>query len=333
MWPSYRAAVSLHRFLVKFVAVLGIIMLATGATLEFPSFVVALLPFVDVEVARLIHRKTALFFAPTFATMLTVGLYMYFYPAITRIFGNKTGGEKGANKIKLVKKETVAKGTMSFYFAKPLGFDFVAGQHLEWTEIDPPETDAEGENRTFTICAAPFEKHLVLTTRMRDTAYKRVLKKMLPGHEIQISGREGDFVLAKENGVRGKRSIVMMAGGIGITPFRSMILQARYEGLPYSIYLFYSNRTPEDAAFLTELKKVARENSEFHLIPTFTETKAANAEFGYIDAKMIRKYLKDYKGALYYIAGPPAMVTAMKEMLGKMKVPSEQILTDSFTGY
>src|SRR5712691_7643100 len=114
----------------------------------------------------------------------------------------------------LTGREEVAEGTMAFHFAKPAGFDFKAGQSINVGLIDPPETDAKGNRRNFSIVSAPFEGELVIATRMRDTAYKRVLKTMPIGTRVHLRGPGGKFALEND-----QRPAVFLAGGIGITPF------------------------------------------------------------------------------------------------------------------
>src|SRR5215831_14607803 len=150
----------------------------------------------------------------------------------------------------------VAEGTMAFHLEKPPGFQFKAGQYMNVTLVDPPETDAEGNTRSFSIASAPFEADLVVTTRMRDTAFKRVIRTLSLKSEIQISGPVGSFTLHAD----ASRPAVFLVGGIGITPFRSIILQATKDRLVHKLYLFYSNRRPEDAAFLDELQNVEKKN-------------------------------------------------------------------------
>lgn len=226
-------------------------------------------------------------------------------------------------KIKLLAKNTVACDTTEFIFEKPPGFSFIPGQHLEWTEINPPETDSEGKNRTFTVSSASFENILSFTTRMRDTAYKRVLKNIPIGAQLQISSLEGDFTLPTSS-----KPIVMIAGGIGITPFRSMIAQAYHDKTNQEIYLFYSNHKPEDAAFLEELTTLSKKHSWFHFFPIFTN------KTGHLKAEVVKKNLKNFKEALYFISGPPQMVLSLKEMLtSSLKISPDSILLDNFTGY
>jgi len=151
---------------------------------------------------------------------------------------------------KLMRREEVAKGTMAFHFEKPSGFNFKAGQFADVTLTNPPETDAEGNTRTFSIASPPFENELVFTTRMRDTAFKRSLKNVPLATEVNIGSAAGSFTLHKNPA----KPAVFLAGGIGITPFLSIVRQADRDGLSHQLYLFYSNRRPEDAAFLNTLQ-------------------------------------------------------------------------------
>ena len=158
------------------------------------------------------------------------------------------------HQVKLKNRREVAEGTMAFHFEKPPGFAFKAGQALAWTLIDPPETDNEGGMRNFSIASAPGESDLMIATRMRDTAFKRVLKTMPLGTEVRIVGPFGSLTLHQN----AARPAVFLAGGIGITPFRSMLRQAAEQKLPHHLFLFYSNRCPEGAAFLEELQELER---------------------------------------------------------------------------
>jgi len=147
------------------------------------------------------------------------------------------------------KREEIAEGTMAFHFARPAGFEFKAGQSVNVGLVDPPETDAKGNRRSFSIVSAPYEQELVIATRMRDTAFKRVLRAMPKGTRVALRGPGGLFSMEEADSA----PRVFLAGGIGITPFVSMLRQAAKERLARKLTLFYSNRRPEDAAFLDEL--------------------------------------------------------------------------------
>lgn len=214
-------------------------------------------------------------------------------------------------KLRFLRKKEEARGTATFYFTKPTGFKFLAGQYLEWTT---------GENtHPLTLSSAPFEKDLTFTTRMRDTPFKNFIKTMPAETLVDAVGPEGDFVLPSTN----SRPLVFLAGGIGITPFRSMILQSLHDQLPQEIYLFYSNHALEEAAFLEEFTNLAKENPQFHFIPVVTR----------IDENLIKKFLPDFAQAIFYAAGPPAMVKAMRDFLLKAGVPPENLKLDMFSGY
>lgn len=238
-----------------------------------------------------------------------------------------------AYKVALKQRREVADGTMAFYFSKPPGFTFKPGQFCDFTLVDPPETDAEGNVRAFSIASAPHEEELVIATRMRDTAFKRVLRTMPLGTEIQIEGPMGNLILHNN----AARPGVFLTGGIGITPFRSLVLHAAKNALPHSLFLFYSNRRPEDAAFLEELEVVQKQNPKYRFIGTMTRADQSKrhwqGETGYIRREMLQKFLPDLTNPIYYIAGPPAMVAAMRTMLNETGVNDDDIRTEEFAGY
>jgi ferredoxin-NADP reductase len=235
--------------------------------------------------------------------------------------------------IKLIERRDVAEGTMAFHLEKPPSFQFKAGQYMNVTLIDPPETDAEGNSRSFSISSAPFEADLLVATRMRDTAFKRVFRTLRLRSEVRISGPFGSFTLHTD----AFRPAVFLVGGIGITPFRSIILQAAKDKLAHKLYLFYSNRRPEDAAFLDELQKIENQNPNYKFIGTMTDMRKSQrpwqAKTGHITPQMVTKWIRDLKGPIYYTAGPPGMVAAMRQMLTTSGIGDDDIRTEEFTGY
>jgi ferredoxin-NADP reductase len=226
-------------------------------------------------------------------------------------------------KTTLKNKELVAEGTMAFHFAKPDGFVHTAGQSIDLTLINPPETDDEGNMRAYSLASAPEEPDLMIATRLRDTAFKRVLQKLESGAEVNIEGPFGDFIL-HENVAR---PAVFIAGGIGITPFRSMAVDAASRSLPHKIFLFSSNRRPEDAPFIDELAVLAEKNKNFTFIPRYT-----NQE-GYLTADAIHAIVAPTTNPIYYLAGPQAMVLALRDMLKAGGVSGDDIRYEEFTGY
>lgn len=233
--------------------------------------------------------------------------------------------------VQLKKREEIAEGTMTFHFEKPAGFEFKAGQFMDVTLVNPPETDAEGNTRAYSIASAPYEPDLIIATRMRDTAFKRVLKTMPLGSTVEIDGPMGSFTLHNN----AAKPAVILAGGIGVTPFRSIAFQASHDNLPQKIVLFYSNRRPEDAAYLDELMQIKNPNYAF--IGTMTDmaksSKLWTGETGYIGKEMVSKFVPDLTGPIYYTAGPPAMVAAMRTMLNGAGISDDDIRTEEFSGY
>jgi ferredoxin-NADP reductase len=234
---------------------------------------------------------------------------------------------------KLLSRVEVAEGTMAFHFERPSQFDFKPGQSADVTLSNPPETDAEGNTRTFSIASSPFENQLLFATRMRDTAFKRSLKKVPLGTDVKIDSPMGSFTLHKNSA----KPAVFLAGGIGITPFVSILRQADHDRLPHKLYLFYSNRRPEDTAFLEALQMLEKSNPTFQLICTMTampqSQKGWKGETGLIDKEMLSRHLTTLQGPIYYSAGPPAMVTGMRKMLVGAGVDEDDIRTEDFGGY
>jgi ferredoxin-NADP reductase len=234
---------------------------------------------------------------------------------------------------KLKERKEVAEGTMAFRFEKPSGWAFKAGQYLDLTLLDPSETDAEGNVRSFSIVSAPHEDTLMVATRMRDTAFKRVLRTMPLGTAVKIEGPSGDLILQNDF----TRTAAFLAGGIGITPFRSIVHWAAKDKLSNRIVLFYSNRRPEDAPFLAELQSLERDNPKYKLIASMTEMEKSrqpwNGETGPINQEMLGRHLKGATSPIYYIAGPPAMVKGLHEMLSKAGIIDDDIRAEEFGGY
>jgi ferredoxin-NADP reductase len=232
-----------------------------------------------------------------------------------------------------ISQEPVAEGTMLLRFKKPEGFAFKAGQYADFTLLNPPETDAEGNTRTFSIVAAPQEDHLAIATRMRDTAFKRTLRDAKAGMPIEIDGPMGSFTL-HENAARAG---IFLVGGIGITPFMSILKDAAARTLPHKLFLFYSNRRPEDVAFMGELEALATKNKHFTFIPTMTQAEASkqtwDGERSYITQDLIAKHAPDRANAIYYTAGPQAMVGATRKILDDAGVSGDDIKTEEFSGY
>jgi ferredoxin-NADP reductase len=229
-------------------------------------------------------------------------------------------------------KREVAKGTLLVIFDL-LGreLDFEPGQYFFVTLPDLGHQDEKGLRRHITVVTSPNERGVLgLCTRLRDTAFKRSLAELPVGAEVEVEEPKGEFVLPKET----DRPYVFIAGGIGITVFRSMLRYIAEEGLPHRVTLVYSNRDQDSAAFLDELSALERDNANLRVVPTMTDDPAWEGETRRIDADLLRDHLDgELDSFTYLVAGPPAMVDAMEKTLRDAAVPEEQIRPERFSGY
>jgi ferredoxin-NADP reductase len=233
---------------------------------------------------------------------------------------------------KIKEKREVAKGTLMVTFDL-LGaeLDWTAGQYFWITLLDPPYDDEKGPRRHISVCTSPNERGVLgLCTRLRDTAFKRSLAELPVGADVDVEQPKGNFLLPSET----DRPFVFIAGGIGITVFRAMLLSITEEGLPHRVTLVYSNRDRESTAFFDELHELAERNPNIRLVLTMTADEAWDGEKRLIDAEMLRDRLdgalSDYR---YLVAGPPAMAEAVVEKLQGAGIPEDQIESDRFSGY
>jgi ferredoxin-NADP reductase len=230
-------------------------------------------------------------------------------------------------------KREVAKGTLLVIFDL-LGeeFDYRPGQYF-WVELlDPPYEDEKGPRRHISAVTSPTERGVIgLCTRIRDSAFKRSLAELPVGAEVDVEAPKGTFVLPDDT----SRPLVFVAGGIGITAFRSMLRYIQDERLPQRVTLFYSNRDQASAAFLDELQQIDRTNPNVRLILTMTnDDEEWPGERRRFDADFFTEYLdSNLNDATYMVAGPPAMAKAATEELKSAGVDEELISTDSFSGY
>ncbi|TDT75652.1 ferredoxin-NADP reductase [Litoreibacter halocynthiae] len=243
-----------------------------------------------------------------------------------------TGRNQHTNQSQLIGREVVAKDTIAVRIAKPTGFTYKPGQAIRLTLPSGIENDAGGVSRILSIASAPHEVDLMVITRVRDSAFKQALNTMPVGSDLQLAGPMGTFTLDEDS----TRPAVLLAGGIGITPFLSMIRHAMYANLPNKITLFYSNRTFADAAMLNELQEIAASNPNFNLVATMTDTMNSDdwsGEAGRIDAAMLARHLTNLNGPIYYSVGPSTFVKAMGELLGAAEIDRSDMRFEQFSGY
>src|SRR6266849_4289287 len=228
----------------------------------------------------------------------------------------------------LMDRQRIARDTMAFWFdTNGVSFGFRAGQHADF--VFGSESD---NSRTFSLASSPLDKEpIMIAMRMRKTAFKKALNAAALGTKFAVSRPRGSFTLHRDV----TKPAVFLAGGIGITPIRSILQQATQERLPHKLYLFYSNREADDAAFLEEFESMTVQNPNFTLIPTVTghRSLAWPYEKGHINREMLSRYLFGLNGAIFYIAGPSGMVTAMTDLLNSSGVSEDDMRTEEFGDY
>jgi ferredoxin-NADP reductase len=234
--------------------------------------------------------------------------------------------------LSLVKKKKHAKDTYSFYFSRPQNFNFIGGQYNRWT-LPITATDGRGASRFFTISSPPSEKDfLVVTTKVIQSDFKKALVKMEVGNEIKIFGPMGQFVLDENS----EEENVFIAGGIGITPFHSMIMDAAQNSTK-QLTLFVSFSIPEEVVFLNELTEITKNHANIKIIYTITKPQESqiswNGETGRISDIMIKKYVKNIPSSIFYIVGPPPMVEGIQKVLADMNIPNDHVRVEQFSGY
>jgi len=233
---------------------------------------------------------------------------------------------------KIKEKREVAKGTLLVLFdllGKEL--DYRPGQYF-WVELlDPPHEDEKGPRRHISAVTSPTESGVIgLCTRLRESAFKRSLAELPVGAEVEVEPPKGSFVLPED----ASRKLVFVAGGIGITAFRSMLRYIHDKGLSHRVTLIYSNRDRESTAFLDELEELERQNPNIRLVLTMTQDGTWEGERRRIGAALFKDYLgENLSDSSYMVAGPPGMAKAATEELQEAGVDEELIATDSFTGY
>jgi ferredoxin-NADP reductase/Na+-translocating ferredoxin:NAD+ oxidoreductase RnfD subunit len=218
------------------------------------------------------------------------------------------------------KKEMVAKDTWQFHFEPISKFIFIPGQYLEWT-FPHKNPDSRGTRRFFTVSSAPNEADVRLTMRVTEkgSSFKSAFMNFKKGQEIVASNPQGEFILPQDKAL----PLVFIAGGIGVTPFRSMIKSMLLNNEKRDIVLFYSNRQEADIAF----KKILDSAKDFGVRIVYINTE----KDGYVDEEMIKEKVPDYRKRIFYVSGPGRMIESIKKMLSKMKI--KKIKTDFFPGY
>lgn len=235
--------------------------------------------------------------------------------------------------LKLTRQKKLAKNTIGFWFKPKQPMNFIAGQFLEWT-LPHFRPDSRGIRRFFTIASSPTEKDILLVTKFakKSSSFKIALDQLKPGGKITVSNPIGEFMLPKEL----NRSLVFIAGGIGITPFRSIIKNMLDNNLSRPITLFYLNQTRDDIIFKDIFDEAEK---KIGLVTVYTLIEKEHippnwpGRVGSITPAVIKEDVSDYKTRLFYVSGPEPMVRTLEKMLTRMGIKKNDIKRDYFPGY
>jgi ferredoxin-NADP reductase len=224
----------------------------------------------------------------------------------------------------------VAKGTLLVRFAVDGYPDYRPGAYF-WVELpERGHMDDKGLRRHISLVTSPTEEGVVgLATRLRDTAFKRTLAELAVGDEVEVEEPKGSFLLPEDT----EAEYVFVAGGIGITVFRSMLRYIADTRQPYRVTLLYSNRDRESTAFLEELEDLERQIEGLRVVLTMTDDPDWDGETRRFDADVIAELAGGLEGRTFLVAGPPPMAEAVADALRAAGVPDERVLSDKFSGY
>jgi glycine betaine catabolism B len=226
-------------------------------------------------------------------------------------------------KMSLISKKEELGGVISFLFQPEENFSYLPGQYLRYV-IPDPQPDERGVNRFFSIASAPSEGIIMLSTKFaleRGSSFKDHLKNINVGDQIEAIGPYGDFVLPED---LVDKKFCLIAGGIGITPFRSMLIDLKDKNLTPDIDLLYANRNLE-IPFKEELEKLKAGNPNLKINYIVDPQR--------VDEETIKRLVTDYQERLFYVSGPEPMVQGILKILEEMGLDKDQIKRDFFPGY
>ena len=221
----------------------------------------------------------------------------------------------------LRERRPVAEGTLEVSFERPAGFTFEAGQYIQVRLPKLLGRDPKGPSRVFSITSSPLDDERV-SIAYRDTGsgFKQTLRKLPTGEEVMIEGPHGFYTLPRD----ASRPVIFVAGGIGITPFVSMLrFAAQTDRAVPRVTLLYANGNRKSAAYLEELDELARRSARLSL----------RNHFGIVDEATVRRSVGDLAASRWYVAGPPAMVDAIRGTLHSLGVDQRDVLFEEFVGY
>lgn len=224
----------------------------------------------------------------------------------------------------------VAKGTLLVLFAVDGYPEYRPGNYF-WVELpNRGYEDEKGLRRHISLVTSPTERGVVgLATRLRDSAFKRTLSELEVGDEVEVEEPRGSFLLPEDTSVE----YVFVAGGIGITVFRSMLRYIADAGAPYRVTLVYSNRDLASTAFLDELEELAGRIDGMRMLLTMTDDPEWDGDTRRLTADVLDELVGGLEGKTLLVAGPPAMVDDVSDSLAEAGVAEERVIPAKFSGY
>jgi len=258
---------------------------------------------------------------------------LYVYPEVALLLGNVFAymvSPKFRVRLRLQEVRQVSERVYDYVFKPDRPFNFMPGQYMEWTLAGVPY-DSRGNRRTFTIASSPTEEYVHLGLKFYEPAsqYKAALERLRPGEVVYASQLAGNFTLKGKE----KEKLVFIAGGIGITPFRSMIKYLTDQNMRVDAVLLYVVGDPSEFAYKQEIQEAARIGLRAVPIVTDLNYKREGVVTGRLNPDRLRQLVPDYAERTFYISGPNAMVDAAKGHLYALHVPVQHIITDHFAGY
>lgn len=227
-------------------------------------------------------------------------------------------------RVRVVDNRPLTPTTRSVRFTKPQGFSF---RPVQFVGLELP-TDEGGVEYSMSLATSPTREHLEFGARISDTPWKQAFANLEPGDEAEIDGPYGHFVLNES------APAVFLVGGIGITPIKGMIEYATDKRLRIPLSLVYSNRSPGEIAYRTDLDELAAHNANLKIIHTITRPQQGNGwkgRTGRIDEALVKEvFVPD---GIYYLCGVPAMVEKMVRLLRDLRVPTDRVVYEAFWGY
>jgi ferredoxin-NADP reductase len=283
-------------------------------------------------------RRSQIYYGMLVGVLFTPQFHIgsfYTTPELAILIGNLFAfvvSPKAAIMLRLKEKVQLAPDIYDFIFVPARKFAFAPGQYMEWT-LGHNQPDSRGNRRYFTLASSPTEDTLRLGVKFnqQSSSFKSALLAMDQHDEIVAAQVAGDFVLPANP----RQKCVFIAGGIGVTPFRSMIAYLLDTRQPRPIVMFYANKTAGDIVYKDVFDRAQRElgiKTIYTISDKDTRQPAWGARVGYLSPQLIKDEVPDYLDCIFYISGPPAMVDSFKAALRQIHVRSSQIKTDLFAG-